>query len=155
MSEQYIIRMSRMKLPREAIQYITVHQTATPRATTTFETIKKYHMNLGWGNIAYHYFIERDGRLRKGRNERTAGTHTRASGMNFKSLGVCVAGNFNEEEPTEAQLKSLTQILKSLAAKYNLPKERILGHREVEGAVTECPGDNLLKWIEEYRLKKP
>jgi N-acetyl-anhydromuramyl-L-alanine amidase AmpD len=140
-----------MKLPREAVQYLIVHQTATPREQTTFEGTKRYHVSLGWGNIAYHYFIESDGRLRKGRNERTVGTHTKAGGMNLKSLGICLAGNFNEEEPTDAQLKSLEAILKNLAAKYKIQKENILGHREVPGAVTECPGDNLLQWIERYR----
>ena len=140
-----------MKLPREAVAYLIVHQTATPRLQTTFEGTKRYHIGLGWGNIAYHYFIEANGRLRKGRNERTAGTHTKAGGMNFKSLGICLAGNFNEEEPTEAQLKSLEQILKSLAAKHKIPKERILGHLEAPGAVTQCPGQNLLNWIEKFR----
>lgn len=79
-----------MKLPREAVKYLLIHQSATPRADTTFEGIKRYHLSLGWGNIAYHYFIESDGKIRKGRNERTAGTHTKAGGMNLKSLGICL-----------------------------------------------------------------
>lgn len=140
-----------MKLPRNAVQYLIVHQTATPRDRTTFDAVKRHHIGLGWGNIAYHYFIESNGRIRKGRNERTAGTHTKAGGMNFKSLGICLAGNFNEEEPTEAQLTSLEQILKSLAAKYKIPKTRILGHLEAPGAVTQCPGQHLLAWIEKFR----
>jgi N-acetyl-anhydromuramyl-L-alanine amidase AmpD len=142
-----------MKLPREAVEYLIVHQTATPRLETTFEAIKRYHIGLGWGNIAYHYFIEADGRLRKGRNERTVGTHTKAGGMNFKSLGICLAGNFDKENPTPAQLKTLESILKNLAAKYKIPKENILGHLEVPGAVTQCPGKKLLEWIEYYRKK--
>jgi len=140
-----------MRLPREAVQYLIVHQTATPRLETTFEGIKRYHVSLGWGNIAYHYFIDKDGRVRKGRNERSSGKHTQADSMNFKSLGVCVAGNFNEEEPTKAQLKSLKQVLNSLSTKYGLPRESVIGHREVTHAATQCPGDNLLEWIVRYR----
>ncbi len=140
-----------MKLPREAVRYLIVHQSATSRDKTTFQAVKRYHIGLGWGNIAYHYFIEANGRIRKGRNERTVGTHTKADGMNFKSLGICLAGNFDKEEPTELQLKSLEKILKNLAAKYNIPKENILGHLEVSGAVTQCPGKNLLKWLQNYR----
>jgi N-acetyl-anhydromuramyl-L-alanine amidase AmpD len=142
-----------MRLPREAVKYIIIHQSATLRIDTTFESIKRYHLSLGWGNIAYHYFITADGKIRKGRNERVAGTHTKAGGMSLKSLGVCVAGTFDNEKPTAAQLKSLEQILKNLAAKYKIPKERILGHLEVPGAVTQCPGQNLLEWIERYREK--
>lgn len=140
-----------MKLPKEAVQYLIVHQTATPRLKTTFEGTKRYHVSLGWGNIAYHYFIDANGKTRKGRNERTAGTHTRADHMNAKSLGVCLAGNFNEEEPTPAQLKALEQVLNSLSTKYAISKENILGHREVPNAATECPGDHLLDWIQKYR----
>lgn len=140
-----------MRLPREAIQYLIVHQTATPREETTFEGIKRYHVSLGWGNIAYHYFIDGQGKLRKGRNEGSAGTHTRADNMNFKSLGICLAGNFNLEEPTTAQLKALEQILNSLSIKYKISKESIFGHREVPYAATECPGDHLLDWLEKWR----
>jgi len=142
---------STMRLPKEAVKYLIVHQTATPREKTTFEGIKRYHVGLGWGNIAYHYFIDSQGKLRKGRNERTVGTHTKADGMNFKSLGICLAGNFNEEEPTQAQLKALEQVLNSLSTKYHIKKENILGHREVPYAATECPGDSLLEWVQKYR----
>jgi N-acetyl-anhydromuramyl-L-alanine amidase AmpD len=141
-----------MRLPREAIQYIIVHQTATLREETTFENIKRYHVSLGWGNIAYHYFIDSQGKLRRGRNERTVGTHTRANNMNFQSLGVCVAGNFNIEKPTQTQLKTLEQVLNSLSTKYKISKENILGHREVPYAATECPGDYLLDWLEKWRM---
>lgn len=140
-----------MRLSREAVRYLIIHQSATPRLETTFESIKRYHVGLGWGNIAYHYFIEADGKLRKGRNERTVGTHTKAGGMSLKSLGVCLAGNFDNEAPTKEQLRMLGQVLKSLATKYKIPQENILGHLEVPGAVTQCPGQNLLRWIEKYR----
>jgi N-acetyl-anhydromuramyl-L-alanine amidase AmpD len=140
-----------MKLEKKEVKYIIIHQSATPRETTTFDAIKRYHIGLGWGNIAYHYFIDGRGKIHKGRNERTAGTHTKADNMNFKSLGVCLAGNFDNEEPSDAQLEALEKILRNLSAKYNIPKERILGHLEVPGAVTQCPGKNLLEWIEEYR----
>lgn len=143
-----------MRLDPKAIEYLIVHQTATPRAETTFEGIKRYHLSLGWGNIAYHYFIEADGRMRKGRSERTQGTHTKASGMSARSLGICAAGNFDTEEPTARQLSSLERILRELAGKYKIPKERILGHLEVPGAATRCPGDNLLAWVQEFREKK-
>ncbi|MBI1974909.1 MAG: N-acetylmuramoyl-L-alanine amidase [Parcubacteria group bacterium] len=140
-----------MKLAPENIEYIIVHQTATPRAETTFEGIKKYHLSLGWGNIAYHYFIEADGAVRKGRSERVQGMHTKASGFNARSLGVCVAGNFDEEEPTPRQLTSLKRVLRGLAAKYKISKERIVGHLEVPGAATQCPGDTLLGWVQDFR----
>ena len=140
-----------MKLKRENIRYLIVHQSATLKAETSFEKIKKFHLYQGMGNIAYHYFIEASGKLRRGRNESTQGTHTKASQMAGKSLGVCLAGDFNQEEPNEAQLKVLSQILLELCKKYNLPVENVLGHREVPGSSTECPGDSLNEWLVDWR----
>ncbi|MFN7088684.1 MAG: peptidoglycan recognition family protein, partial [Candidatus Paceibacteria bacterium] len=62
-----------------------------------------------------------------------------------------VAGDFNKEEPTQAQLKALEQVLDNLSTKYHIPKTNILGHREVPYAATECPGDSLLDWVQKYR----
>ncbi|MEW5805468.1 MAG: peptidoglycan recognition family protein [Patescibacteria group bacterium] len=143
-----------MKLPRENVKYLIVHQSATPKAETSFEKIKKFHLKQGMGNIAYHYFIEANGKLRKGRNESTAGTHTKASQMNLKSLGVCLAGDFNYEDPNSEQLEALAKILDFLASKYQIPKNNILGHNEVIGSVTECPGISLNEWIVKYRDSK-
>jgi N-acetylmuramoyl-L-alanine amidase len=140
-----------MKLLREKVKYLIVHQSATKKSQTSFEKIKKFHLMQGMGNIAYHYFIEANGQVRKGRNESTAGTHTKASNMNEKSLGICLAGDFNYEDPDPKQLEALEKVLNSLASKYRIPKENILAHREVIGSVTECPGDSLNEWMVEWR----
>lgn len=140
-----------MKLPRENVKFVIVHQSATKKIETSFEKIKKFHLYQGMGNIAYHYFIEASGRLRKGRNESTMGTHTRASQMNSKSLGVCLAGEFNNEDPEPAQLKTLESLLNNLLTKYKISKEKVLGHREVYNSATECPGDSLNEWLASWR----
>ncbi len=121
-----------------------------------FEQIKKFHVWQGMGNIAYHFFIEADGKVKRGRNESTAGTHTKANHMNERSIGVCLAGNFNTEDPNPSQLQSLDQILRSLLIRYKLQPDDILAHREVSGAATECPGDSLNVWLVDFReqLKK-
>lgn len=144
-----------MKLPRENIKFIIVHQSATKKTETSFEKIKKFHLYQGMGNIAYHYFIEASGRLRKGRNESTMGTHTRASQMNSKSLGVCLAGEFNHEEPEPEQLKTLERLLDNLSTKYGVSKNKVLGHREVYASATECPGDSLNEWLANWREQQP
>ena len=140
-----------MKLAKENIKFIIVHQSATKKAETSFEKIKKFHLYQGMGNIAYHYFIEQSGRLRKGRNESTQGTHTKASGMNAKSLGICLAGEFNTETPESSQLYALKSLLNNLSIKYKVPRKNIIGHREVYGSATECPGDNLSECLTEWR----
>ncbi|MDD5061042.1 MAG: peptidoglycan recognition family protein [Candidatus Marinimicrobia bacterium] len=140
-----------MELKSSNIKYLIVHHSATARDTTTFEAVKKYHISKGWGDIGYHFFITPDGKVMPGRTENTIGAHCQADSMNFKSLGICLPGNFMTEVPTVQQLTSLLELLKKLMSKYNIPKENVLGHREVSGASTACPGDNFQKWVSNFR----
>lgn len=140
-----------MELKSSSIKYLIVHHSATARDTTTFEAVKKYHISKGWGDIGYHFFITPDGKVMPGRAENMIGAHCQADSMNFKSLGICLPGNFMTEVPTVQQLTSLLELLKKLMSKYNIPKENVLGHREVSGASTACPGDNLQKWVSNFR----
>ena len=130
--------------------WLIIHHTATDRDTTTFSGVKNYHISKGWGDIGYHWFITTN-RVYKGRAENVVGAHCRADGMNFKSLGICVAGNFMKEDPVGWQINRLNKLVKELQNKYNIPKSNILGHREVNGASTACPGNNLMPHIVEMR----
>jgi N-acetyl-anhydromuramyl-L-alanine amidase AmpD len=143
-----------MSLKPENIQYLIIHHTATARDKTTFAAVKRYHVSKGWGDIGYHYFITADGKVWPGRSENTIGAHARASSMNYKSLGICLTGNFMKEVPTYEQLQSLHDLLLKLIEKYKISKDNVLGHREVPKAATACPGDFLLEWIEKFRKEK-
>lgn len=143
-----------MGLKPENIQYLIVHHTATARDTTTFEAVKRYHVSKGWGDIGYHYFITADGKIWPGRSEDTVGAHASASSMNYKSLGICLTGNFMNEFPTYEQLQSLHDLLLKLMEKYNVNVNNVLGHREVPKAATACPGDHLIEWISKFRQEK-
>ncbi len=143
-----------MELKSSNIKYLIVHHSATARDTTTFEAVKKYHISKGWGDIGYHFFITPEGKVLPGRAENVVGAQCQADSMNFKSLGICLPGNFMNEVPTTQQLASLLNLLQKLMSKYNIPKENVLGHREVNGASTACPGDNLQRWVTSFRMQK-
>ena len=130
--------------------YLIIHHSATDRDTTTFASVKAYHISKGWGDIGYHYFIT-PSMCHSGRGEDVVGAHCIADGMNFKSLGICLAGNFENETPTDWQVNRLKQLIKELQNKYNIPNKNILAHREVSGAATACCGKNLLPIIIEIR----
>ena len=137
---------------RTKTDFIIVHHSATDRDTTAFESIKKYHMeHNGWDNIGYHRVIEGDGRVSSGMPINMVGYHCLYGGFNYKSVAVCLTGNFQNEHPSEAQLESLEKILDEWKTKYGISNTNILGHRET-GAATSCPGDNLVSWLEKYRV---
>ena len=134
-------------------EYIIIHHSATSRDLTTFEAINEYHRqkwnfisSLGY-YIGYHYLITGDGQYRQGRADTDEGAH--AKGWNDKSIGICLTGDFMIEKPSDAQLKTLKDLLDTLLKRWNIPKENVKGHREV--SQTLCPGDNLMAWIQEYR----
>lgn len=135
------------------IKFIIIHHTATDRDSTSFEAVKKYHVGKGWGDIGYNWFITPK-KLHKGRPETHQGAHCRVDTMNFKSVGICLTGNFETEQPTEHQLKQLKQLVRRLQKKYVIPKKNILGHKEVKGASTACPGKNLLSFVKKLREEK-
>src|SRR3990167_10357219 len=104
-------------------EYLIVHHTGGTNANQladtshhTFEMVKQYHLSLGWEDIGYHFFINKAGEVAPGRNENYHGAHT--AGYNTKSIGVCLAGNFDATLPTKAQESALQALLEMLQKKY-------------------------------------
>lgn len=58
---------------------------------------------------------------------------------NKNSIGIALECNFEKDNPTEAQMKSLVKLSADMIIKYNL--NDVLGHRDVYE--TLCPGENL------------
>ncbi len=117
--------------------YIIIHHTEES-GWNIYDT-NNYHISLGWEAIGYNYFIEEDGTIIEGRGMKV-GAHTK--GMNKRSIGICLSGNFDIEFPTQQQLISLKKLCTFLIKKYNISIERVIGHREVENAGKTCPGIN-------------
>ncbi|MFH1232998.1 MAG: peptidoglycan recognition family protein [Patescibacteria group bacterium] len=137
--------------------FIIIHHSATARDSTTLNAVNKAHQksfnyksSLGW-YVGYHYVIIGDGTVYQTRNDTDYGAHCRADNMNSKSIGICLFGNFEIEQPSEKQLESLKKIVEKLRKKYNIKNSNILGHCQINGSKTVCPGKNLLSWIK-YKL---
>ena len=98
--------------------------------------------------IGYQYFISYGGTIHQGRSDLEKGAHTvgnTPSYYNSNSIGICLQGNFEVERPTEWQLKALRELIEEKRKEYDIPNERILGHREC--SPTLCPGKHLYKWL--------
>jgi len=127
-------------------KWIIVHHTGGTESNAladtsehTIEVVRSYHKSLGWEDIGYHFFIEKDGSLKIGRAENYHGAHT--LGHNNDSLGVCMAGNFDLSVPTTPQIQTLIKLLLELKQKYNIPLENIVPHRKF--AQKTCYGKHL------------
>ena len=138
-------------------EYIIIHHVGgtdkDPLADTSNHTAAQvdfYHKSKGWDGIGYNWFIEKDGRVVKGRDEAKTGAHT--IGYNEKSIGICLAGNFDKTLPTDAQVASLKKLLEEKMLQYNIPSDKIVPHRTF--ANKTCYGKRLADdWAQ--KLVKP
>ena len=124
-------------------EYIIIHHSATSEGNA--ETFRRAHKARGWRDVGYHYIIGNgtysgDGEVETGRPENESGAHCSADGMNFKSIGICLVGNFDIDKPTVAQMEALERLCRDIMARYKIPASKVLGHGEVKGATTNCPG---------------
>jgi N-acetylmuramoyl-L-alanine amidase len=88
--------------------------------------------------VGYHYVIEGDGSVRRGRAPNTMGAH--AKGANSDSIGICIVGDNTRHDRkwTVAQRKSAAKLITSLRMVWGHLPLRM--HREVGTTDTECPG---------------
>jgi N-acetylmuramoyl-L-alanine amidase len=127
-------------------EYIIIHHSGTKEGDA--ETFRKNHIEVrGWRDIGYHYVINNgtyqpDGLIETGRTEAEDGAHCSADGMNRKSIGICLVGNFDIDKPTPAQMEALERLCMDIIERHKIPVSRVLGHGEVKGAATNCPGKN-------------
>ncbi len=131
-------------------KYIIVHHTATD--TGNAKTINRSHGERGfWNGLGYHFLID-NGTMGKGDGQiemsprwirQQNGAHCKAAGMNEKAIGVALVGNFDVDTPTPNQMQALSFLLKTLSSYYHIQSGCIMGHGEVGGARTDCPGKRL------------
>jgi N-acetylmuramoyl-L-alanine amidase len=120
--------------------WVVIHHTASIARDDRhqFDAVDRYHKDKGWGSIGYHWFLERDGTIKVGRPENATGAHTTQWLMNYRAIGVCLAGNFDQQDPSEAQWKALTALLTDIQLRNGIPDGRIKMHRHF--ANKTCPG---------------
>lgn len=122
--------------------WIIVHHTASLATDghEQFDAVRRYHIDKGWGDIGYHWFIERDGTVKQGRDESEVGAHTKQWLMNYRSIGICLAGDFDQQDPTQAQLDALLALLTDVQLRNGIRDGRIRMHRNF-AHYKSCPGD--------------
>lgn len=126
-------------------KYIIIHHTAVSREVNEeqFHAVDRYHRWRGWGGIGYHWFIEPDGALKKGRNENINGAHCYQRRMNSQSIGICLTGHFDYESPTQRQIDALRSKVQEIRRRYDIPEDNVVGHRTF--APKSCPGKHFTR----------
>ncbi len=161
------------------VKLLVVHHSALvvggdPRpAVERVRALYKYHaLSKGWGDIGYHYVVDEDGQIYEGRRggKYVVGGHVYCN--NIGTVGVVLMGNFEIEQPSQEQIKSLQLLLSDLAREYQIDLKSsvkfhgktfdspIVGHRDLLS--TLCPGyyvsevfGQIVKHVRDGRLSDP
>ncbi|MHC4197139.1 MAG: peptidoglycan recognition protein family protein [Planctomycetota bacterium] len=144
-------------------EYVVIHHSATPEGSA--EVFDDFHRNKrGWKNgLGYHFVIgngtlSEDGEIEVGNRwiKQLSGAHAGDRYFNRKGIGICLVGNFDEDEnegPTERQLDSLEQMVRHLCERYDIPLSNIIMHKDVVENHTVCPGKNFPEAELRHRLR--
>ena len=135
------------------IDEVIIHCSATKPgwlfgATTTEKVaeIRRWHtdprpIGRGWSDIGYHYLIDREGTVARGRPVERVGAHVK--GHNTGTIGVCLIGAHGaaatdsfEDHFTQDQREAMHRLVKNLQDRFGALK--ISGHNEY--ANKGCPG---------------
>ena len=81
--------------PRDITEFVTHWSATYTNQNITAEDIHRWHLDREFSGCGYHYVIQRDGKLQRGRPLNLVGAHSKAYGHNKYSIGVCFVGGFN------------------------------------------------------------
>lgn len=123
------------------INEIIIHCTATPEGReVSVATIRKWHKDMGWSDIGYHWVVGLDGVPRPGRPEAKVGSHV--ANHNTGTLGVVYVGGVASDAKTPkdtrttAQRRGLISIVRGLIARYPTIV-KVTGHNQYSSKA--CP----------------
>ena len=148
------------------VAYLVQHYSATPVENDyTAADIDQMHRKRGFNEIGYHYFIRKNGRVETGRDLSQAGRFEQGAhskGENDTSIGICIEGGVRAGSPnvgfdsrTPAQLKAQIKLIRKLMVRF--PNAAVMGHRDMPGAATQCPGYDAARWwasVKDEKTKK-
>ncbi|MBX7059050.1 MAG: N-acetylmuramoyl-L-alanine amidase [Leptospirales bacterium] len=136
-------------------RYIVVHHTVGVSGNLAY--FRRIHMEeRHWSDIAYHFVVNNGtyntsmGEIEESNlwKERAPNHSTRIWYMNYFGIAVVMVGNFDRRPPPARQLDAAVGLLARLAREYDIPPDRIVGHREVQQ--TGCPG----KYVDMVELRR-
>jgi len=156
-------RLEHVRIERGKWKYIVIHhsgsESGSARAFDRYHREER-HMENG---LAYHFVIGNgngmaDGEIAIGNRwkEQLDGGHLASESLNEKSIGICLVGNFDEERPSERQMRALDALINYLLDHCHLKTSAIKTHQKINPIYTRCPGrhfptQDFLKEIKQER----
>jgi hypothetical protein len=148
----------RLRIPHK-ITHVTLHHTGDAQPLKpTDDPVAKLRGLQSWGardrnwwDVPYHYLMDLDGHIYEGRDWRFMGetNTTYDPGGHFL---ISIIGNYERQEPTQAQLNAIADLMAWAFQEFDVPLDRLGGHYNY--ATTGCPGKNLRKYLEDGTFRR-
>lgn len=137
--------------PPRAWRWIVIHHSATPGGTTA-GIDREHRRRHGWDGIGYHFVLGNGHGMPHGRIEATfrwrgqgvgahAGSGAQQQPYNDGGIGICVVGDWRGRRLDPLLEGRLAELCALLIRRHpGLAVERVIGHGDVPGKDTDCPG---------------
>lgn len=147
-------------LPDERVKWIVIHYSATPiERVYTYAQLDRDHRMRGFREVGYHYYLPRAGGRVRGRDLSQPGRFemgAHSKGENDASIGICFEGGVTLDEPNRGwdtrnadQIREMVRLIDELLVRF--PNAEVIGHRDMPGAKTQCPGFDAGAWWHRYQ----
>ena len=148
----------RLRVPHK-ITHVTLHHTGDAKPLLPGDSPVARLRGLqrwgasdrNWWDVPYHFLLGLDGDIYEGRDYHFMGetNTTYDPGGHFL---ISVIGNYGVQEPTQAQLNAIAEMMAWALDEFDLPLDKIGGHYNY--ADTGCPGKNLRKYLEDGTFRR-
>ena len=135
------------------IKYITIHHGGVEfydqeHAAEHVKNLQNWsRKEKNWIDIPYHFMIDLEGNIYEARPINIPGdTNTEYDPTNHALIEIM--GNYEIQELSDAQLKSMIDLTKYLMDSFKVPIEKVKTHKDYS-AITVCPGKNIYKYFED------
>lgn len=145
-SELDVIYRTQSPLEAGRWQAIVIHDSGD--SVGTFDSLDKQAKASGLRGVGYHFVIGNGNGMVDGElaicprwSSQANGAHTAgpdADWYNRQAIGICLVGDGDRQRFTPAQVRRLTQLVRSLAQRLAIPQERVYLHSQL--AQTTSPG---------------
>jgi hypothetical protein len=153
LTRSVIEQIRRAPVQRRRWQFIVVHNSGTRQGNARVFDYYHRHVRRMQNGLAYHFVIGNgtstgNGQIEVGDRWRRQinGGHVHSDYLNNISLGICLVGDFNRDQPTRAQLESCEELIRYLRQRCGKVAGHdivVRPHREMNPPrwPTDCPGD--------------
>ena len=163
LTSSVIDAIRRAPVKRRRWQFIVVHNSGTRQGNARVFDYYHKHVRRMQNGLAYHFVIGNgtstgNGQIEVGDRWRRQinGGHVHSDYLNNISLGICLVGDFNRDQPTRAQLDSCEELIRYLRERCGKTERGTIPvkpHREINPPrwATDCPGDDFpYSWFRRF-----